>query len=102
MVRAVEPVHGKALSESRQHGLHQIAAAERVAGAVEAERRHGYAREMRVAELLRLPSWMQWIRKKEEARGCEAVRGKHRRRATAHRASANDDSLRVDLPNDRL
>ena len=53
MVRAFQPVHRPAI-EASDGPLHQVASAERVAGAVQAQHRDTDAREVRIAQLFRL------------------------------------------------
>lgn len=89
MIGALQPVHHPVAQDPRCL-LHQIAAAQRVARAVEAEHRDFDLRQMRIAQLLRLPRRMQRISEEQQAVAVETVRREHRRRAPAHRAAADD------------
>ena len=54
MIGAFDPVQAPGRRHGLQDALHEIAAAERVTRAVEAEHRHADAREMGVAQLFGL------------------------------------------------
>src|SRR5438105_4261022 len=93
MIRAFEPVHPPRRRYRRQGPLHQIAPAQRIARAVEAQYRHLDARQVCVAQLLRLARGMQRIREEQETVAGKAIGRQHRGDAPAHRAAADDEGL---------
>ena len=93
MVRAFEPVHAPGRLYRHQRSLHQIAPAQRIARAVEAQHRHFDARQVRVAQLLRLARGMQRIGEEEQTVAGKAIGCEHRGDAPAHGAAADDERL---------
>src|SRR5439155_5357736 len=61
VIGAFQPAHGPAPAQTLYDGFHQIAPAQRVAGAVQAQHRHRDFREMRVAQLFGPPRRMKGI-----------------------------------------
>jgi hypothetical protein len=58
VVRTVEPAHRPVWAQALDHGVHEVASAERVARAVQAQDRNGDPRQVRIAQLIGLPRRM--------------------------------------------
>src|SRR5690242_18877468 len=94
MAGALEPAHAPGRRHAFDDTLHELAPAEPVAGAVEAQHRDADRRQVSVAQLFRLAVRMQRIGEEEQAVAGEALRREHRREAPAHRSAAEDEPRR--------
>src|SRR5687768_4093631 len=97
VISTFEPMHIPARLHRLDCLFHQLGSAERIASSVEAENRHFYKREMRVAQLVELSRRVKGIREQEQPRAVEILRSHHRRRPATHRAATDDQSLRLQL-----
>src|ERR1700694_1119511 len=62
VICAFDPMHLPVCLHVFENGVHQVGSAEWIACAVEAYDRNLDGRKMRIAKLLGLAGWMQWIR----------------------------------------
>src|SRR5712692_2971196 len=97
MVGAFQPVHLPRRAHGGENILHQVAPAQRVARAVEAEHGNLDLRQMSIPELLRLAGWMERIGEQKQRIARHAIGGEHGCGSPAHRAPADDEAAGSEL-----
>jgi hypothetical protein len=97
VIRAFDPMHFPLSLHLLQHGFHQFSRDEWIARSIEAEDGNRDRWKMSVAQFLGMTGRVKWIREEQQSVAIEILRGHHRRGASAHRASADDQRFRMKL-----